>query len=44
MNTLEHLITDNNHTNACNVILQIDIEGAEWDVFEKRNQYVSNIV
>ena len=35
MKTLDELIKQNNHSNEKNMILKIDIESSEWNIFEK---------
>ena len=35
MKTLDELIKENNHSNEKNMILKIDIESCEWNIFEK---------
>jgi hypothetical protein len=38
--TLPQLIEQNGHTDECNMILKIDIEGAEWDVLRDLDKSV----
>ena len=35
MITLEQMLENNGHSDQKNMLLKIDVEGAEWDVFEK---------
>ncbi len=37
MKDLSTLIVENGHSNSNNLVLKIDIEGYEWDVFDKIN-------
>lgn len=36
LNTLEHFMKVNGHNNKDNMILKMDVEGAEWDFFKNR--------
>jgi hypothetical protein len=40
LKTLEQLIAENGHTQCCNLILKMDVEGYEWDVFTQCSQNV----
>ncbi len=40
MNTLEHLLQGNNHMNEHNMVLKMDVEGAEWDVLANMEENI----
>lgn len=42
LRTLETLVTENGHAQEQNMLLQIDIEGAEWGIFSKMNPAILN--
>ena len=43
MKTLSELIQDNGHINENNIILKMDIEGSEWNIFNNIRGYFTTI-